>query len=218
VHVIFGRHATAIRATTGVTDTGHQGRDLLDLLNEPESINKTVAPHRAISPRARSSVPARDGDLLASHWVVRHDGCVNGDFLVNVVSDSPVSDEELVDATRDLRDDLNELRGVEANEVAGPPAEGTRDAGTILLGVLGVSLFGIPTALRAKADYDRLAKRLDEIIKRYQERHKGKKITIGLPDGTKLDSENMSEEGLARVLRNLPQRSGVALEERKNVN
>ncbi|MEU4217070.1 hypothetical protein [Actinoplanes sp. NPDC026623] len=187
-------------------------------LDEPETIIKDVAPPRAAGPRSRSSVPARNGDLLATHCAVRHDGCVSGDFLVNVVSDSPVSDEDLAEATRDLRDDLNELRGVEANEVAGPAAEGTRDATTVLLGVLGVSLFGIPTAMRAKADYDRLAKRLDEIIKRYQERHQGKKITIDLPDGTKLDSENMSEEGLAKVLRNLPQRSGVAVEKRKKVN
>jgi hypothetical protein len=166
----------------------------------------------------RSSVPARVGDLLATPWAVRHDDCVNGHFRVIVASDSPVSDEELMDATRDLRDDLNEIRGVEADAVAGPPVEGTRDPGTILLGVLGVSLFGIPTAMRAKADYERVAKRLDEIIKRYQERHKGKKISIDLPDGTKLDSENMSEEGLAKVLRNLPQRTGVAIDERKNVN
>ncbi|WP_030437010.1 hypothetical protein [Actinoplanes subtropicus] len=129
-----------------------------------------------------------------------------------------MSDEELAEATRDLRDDLNDLRGVEAGEVAGPPAEGTRDPGTILLGVLGVSLFGVPTALRAKADFDRLAKRLDEVLRRYQERHKGKKITIDLPDGTKLDSENLSEEGLAKVLRNLPQRSGAAVQERKSGN
>jgi len=122
-----------------------------------------------------------------------------------------------MDATRDLREDLNEIRGVEAGEVTGPPVEGTRDPTTILLGVLGIS-FAIPTAMRVKADYDRLAKRLDEIIKRYQERHKGKKVSIDFPDGTKFNSENMSEEGLAKVLRNLPQQSAVAIDERKNVN
>ena len=132
---------------------------------------------------------------------MRHDYLVNGDLLVHIISESAISDEELAAAARDLRDDFNEVRGVEAGEVTGPPRPGTRNSGSVILGVVALSLFGLPTAIRAKADLRHLA----EIIQRYQERHKGKRVRLTMPDGTEIEAENVSEEMLADLLRSMPQ-------------
>jgi predicted CopG family antitoxin len=145
---------------------------------------------------------------------VRHDDGVNEDFQVQIVSDSPMSGEELAAATRELLDDLNEVQGVEATEVTGPAEEGTRDFGAVVLGVAGISLFAIPSGIRAK----RHLKHLSDVIKRYQERHKGKKLRVIYADGSKLEGENVSEHVFAKMMRNMPQRSGDLLEQEKSLD
>lgn len=140
---------------------------------------------------------------------------MNGDLVVYIVPETAISDEELAAAAHDLRDDLNEVRGVDAEELTGPPQEGTRDSGSVVLGAITLSLFALPTAIRLKADLKHLA----DIIQRYQERHRGKRLQIALPDGTHIDAENVSESKLAELLKNVPrqQPTGPA-EQRKSVD
>jgi len=139
---------------------------------------------------------------------------VDGDLLLHVISRSPISDEELAERTRDLKDDLNEVTGVEATELIGPPVEGTRNSGNIIVGALALTVFSYPTAMRAKADI----KHLGEIIKRFQERHKGKRLQITLADGTRIDAENVSEKGLVELLSSMPPARAVPAEQEKSLD
>jgi len=127
---------------------------------------------------------------------LRHDYGVS-DLLVYVVPQSAISDEELAAATRDLRDDLDEVRGVAAGEVTAPAPPGTRDAAGVVLGVVALSLFGLPTAIRARADLRHLA----EILRRYQERNRGRSLRVELADGTEIAAATVSEEELNELLR-----------------
>lgn len=139
---------------------------------------------------------------------------VSGDLVLRVVSESPISDEELAETTRDLKDDLNEVAGVEATELIGTPVEGTRNSGNIIIGALALTAFSYPTAMRVKADL----KHLSEIIKRHQERHKGKRLQITLPDGTLIDAKNVSEKNLAEVLRSIPPSRALPAEQEKSLD
>jgi len=139
---------------------------------------------------------------------------VDGDLLLHVIPDSPISDEELAEQTRDLKDDLNEVTGVDATELIGPPVEGARNSGNIIIGALALSLFSFPTAMRAKAD----VKHLYEIIKRFQERHQGKRLQITLSDGTRIDAKNVSEKGLADLLNSVPPTRAVPAEQEKSLD
>jgi hypothetical protein len=140
---------------------------------------------------------------------VDKDDTVDGDLVLRVVSDSPISDEELAELTRHLKDDLNDVPGVEATELVEPAKEGTRSSGSIIIGALAVTAFSYPTAMRLKADIKHLA----DIIRRHQERHKGKRLRITLPDGTEVDARNISEKSLAEVLKSVPRQQPVAVEQ-----
>lgn len=137
------------------------------------------------------------------------DDLVDDELVLRVVSDSPISDEELAELTRQLKDDLNDLPGVSATELVTPAKDGTRGAGDILIGALAISVFAYPTAMRVKADLKHLA----DIIRRHQQRHRGKRVRITLPDGTQVDAENISEKSLAEVLRSVPHRGGSVEQE-----
>jgi hypothetical protein len=131
---------------------------------------------------------------------VGEDNTMDGDLIVQVESDESVSDEEIAEFTRQLKDDLDDLAGVEVTDVPAPAEEGTRGSGDIILGALAISAFAYPTAMRVKADLKHLA----DIIKRHQSRHRGKRVTITLADGTKVDVENISEKYLAEILESVP--------------
>jgi hypothetical protein len=159
---------------------------------------------------------------------------VDDDFVLEIVSDTPMTDEELAALTRELLDDLSEVEGIEAGEVTGPAAEGTRDFGLTLLGIIGVSIFGIPNVVRTKRRSDRKKKAkeaaaqaeieadiraLTDVVKRYQERHKGKRVRFRFANGTVLEADNVSEQGVARMLRSVPAQGGVAvIEEQKSLD
>ncbi|MEV6811319.1 hypothetical protein [Micromonospora sp. NPDC051296] len=120
-------------------------------------------------------------------------------LILRVVSDGPVTDEELAEQARHLKDHLNQLPGVEAAEVAERAAPGTRDPVNYVFGLLALSVFAVPTVKRAAADIKHLA----EVIKRYQERNKGKRLRMTLPDGTEIDVQDVSEKTLAEVIKSV---------------
>ena len=139
---------------------------------------------------------------------------MDGDLVLRVVSDVPISDEELAEATRDLKDDLNELPGVEAKDLVTAAEPGTRDPFTVVLGMLVLSLFSYPTAKRAKKDLQHLG----EIIRRYQERHKGKRVQIDFPDGTRIDAKNISEKNLTELLKSMPHQHPDSIDDEVSVD
>ncbi|MGC5053142.1 hypothetical protein ACLQ2S_17005 [Micromonospora sp. DT48] len=118
-------------------------------------------------------------------------------LILRVVSDETVSDEELAEHARHLKEHLNQLPGVEASEQTVATAPGTRDTVSYLFGVLALAVFTVPTAKRAAADIRHLA----EVIKRYQERNKGKRLRMTLPDGTEIDVRDVSEKTLTEMLK-----------------
>ena len=141
------------------------------------------------------------------------DDIVDSELVLRVVSDSPISDEELAELTRHLKDDLNDVPGVSATELVAPAKEGTRGVGEIVIGALALTAFIYPTAMRVKADLKHLA----DIIRRHQQRHRGKRLRITLPDGTQVDAENISERSLAEVLRSVPHHS-TGVEQKSHVD
>jgi hypothetical protein len=149
--------------------------------------------------------PDRPVAALPAGERVGEDDTMDGDLIVQVESDEPVSDEEIAEFTRQLKDDLNDVTGIEATEVPAPAEEGTRSSGGIILGTLAVTAFSYPTVMRLKADLKHLA----DIIKRHQERHRGKRVTIRLANGTKVDVENISEKYLAEILESVPREQAV---------
>ncbi|MDG4797566.1 hypothetical protein [Micromonospora sp. WMMD1082] len=133
-------------------------------------------------------------------------------LILQVVSDGPITDEELAEQARHLKDHLNELSGVEATELATEAAPGTRDTASYLFGLLALAVFTVPTAKRAAADIRHLA----EVIKRYQERNRGKRLRMTLPDGTEIDVRDVSEKTLAEVIKSVsvPRQGTVAVPEK----
>lgn len=120
-------------------------------------------------------------------------------LILQVVSEGPVTDEELAEQTRHLKDHLNQLPGVEATELVERAEPGTRDTVSVVFGALTLAVFAYPTARRAAADI----KHLTEVIKRYQERNKGKRLRMSLPDGTEIDVRDVSEKTLTEVIRSV---------------
>ncbi|MFE9203462.1 hypothetical protein [Micromonospora sp. NPDC007230] len=120
-------------------------------------------------------------------------------LILRVVSDGPVSDEELAEQTRQLKDHLNHLPGVEAAELVEAARPGTRDTVSIIFGALTLAVFSYPTAKRAAADIKHLA----EVIKRYQDRNKGKHLRMSLPDGTEIEVRDVSEKTLTEVIKSV---------------
>ena len=78
-------------------------------------------------------------------------------LILRVASDVPVTDEELAEQARHLKDHLNQLPGVEATEVAEAAEPGTRDPVSYIFGLLALSVFAVPTVKRAAADIRHLA-------------------------------------------------------------
>lgn len=120
-------------------------------------------------------------------------------FILRVVPDGPVTDEELAEQARHLKDHLNQLPGVEATELVEEAEPGTRDPVSIVFGALTLAAFGYPTAKRAAADI----KHLIEVIKRYQERNKGKHLRMSLPDGTEIDVRDVSEKTMTELIKSV---------------
>lgn len=120
-------------------------------------------------------------------------------LILRVVSDGPVTDEELAEQSRYLKDHLNQLPGVEAAELVEEAEPGTRDPVSIVFGALTLAVFSYPTAKRAAADIRHLA----EVIKRYQERNKGKHLRMTLPDGTEVDVRDVSEKTMTEVIKSV---------------
>ncbi|GIJ80434.1 hypothetical protein Xph01_48660 [Micromonospora phaseoli] len=131
---------------------------------------------------------------------------------MHVGSDGPVTDEELAEQTRHLKDHLNQLPGVEATELTGAAEPGTRDTVSYLFGLLALAVFTVPTVKRAAADIRHLA----EVIKRYQERNKGKRLRMTLPDGTEIDVRDVSEKTLAELIKSVsvPRQGTAAIPEK----
>ncbi|GIJ23587.1 hypothetical protein [Micromonospora lutea] len=121
------------------------------------------------------------------------------ELILQVVSDESASHEELVEQARHLKEHLNQLPGVEASELTTPAAAGTRDTVSYVFGVLALAVFTVPTVKRAAADIRHLA----EVIKRYQERNKGKRLRMTLPDGTEIDVRDVSEKTLAELIKSV---------------
>ena len=133
-------------------------------------------------------------------------------LILRVASDGPVTDEELAEQARHLKDHLNQLPGVEATEVAEEAEPGTRDPLSYIFGILALSVFAVPTVKRAAADIRHLA----EVIKRYQERNKEKRLSMTLPDGTEIDVRDVSEKTLAEVIKSVSvPRQGTPIEPQK---
>ncbi|WP_433528217.1 hypothetical protein ACQPYA_17840 [Micromonospora sp. CA-263727] len=117
-------------------------------------------------------------------------------MILRVVSDGPVTDEELAEQARHLKDHLNQLPGVEATEMAAEAEPGTRDRVNFIFGVLALSVFAVPTVRRAAADIRHLA----EVIKRYQERNTDTRLRMTLPDHTEIDVQDVSEQTLTEAI------------------
>ncbi|MBX7266957.1 hypothetical protein KIF24_13580 [Micromonospora sp. Llam7] len=120
-------------------------------------------------------------------------------LILQVVPDGPVSDEELAEQARHLKDHLNQLPGVEATEVTGEAVPGARDTVSYIFGLLALAVFTVPTVKRAAADLRHVA----EVIKRYQERNKGKRLRMTMPDGTEIDVRDVSEKTLTELIRSV---------------
>ncbi|RZU75488.1 hypothetical protein EV384_4032 [Micromonospora kangleipakensis] len=120
-------------------------------------------------------------------------------LILRVVPDGPVTDEELAEQARHLKDHLNQVPGVEAMELVEEAEPGTRDPVSTIFGALTLAVFSYPTAKRAAADI----KHLTEVIKRYQERNKGKRLRLSLPDGTEIDVRDVSEKTLTEVIKSV---------------
>ncbi|SCL30229.1 hypothetical protein GA0070624_4033 [Micromonospora rhizosphaerae] len=118
-------------------------------------------------------------------------------LILRVVADGPVTDEELAEQARYLKDHLNQVPGVEATELVKEAEPGTRDPVSIIFGALTLAVFSYPTAKRAAADI----RHLTEVIKRYQDRNKGKRLRMSLPDGTEIDVRDVSEKTLTEVIK-----------------
>ncbi|MFE9689602.1 hypothetical protein [Micromonospora sp. NPDC005806] len=120
-------------------------------------------------------------------------------LILRVASYGPASDEELAEQARHLKDHLNQLPGVEAMELVEAAKPGTRDSASMIFGALTLAIFSYPTAKRAAADIRHLA----EVIKRYQERNKGKRLRMSLPDGTEIEVRDVSEKTLTEVIKSV---------------
>ncbi|MEV2239201.1 hypothetical protein [Micromonospora sp. NPDC049891] len=133
-------------------------------------------------------------------------------LILRVGSDEPVSDEELAEQARHLKEHLNQLSGVEASELTAQAAPGTRDTASYIFGVLALAVFTVPTVKRAAADIRHLA----EVIKRYQDRNKGKRLRMTLPDGTEIDIRDVSEKTLAELIKSVsvPRQGTAAVPEK----
>ncbi|MFR9780829.1 hypothetical protein ACL02O_32930 [Micromonospora sp. MS34] len=153
-----------------------------------------VPPGRGVGTRAGSWVEALAPDTDSGNDEIMADG-----LILRLASDEPVSDEELAEQARLLKDHLNQLPGVDARELVEPAEPGTRDPLSMVIGVLTLAVFSYPTAKRATADVRHLA----QVIRRYQERNKGKRLRMSLPDGTEIDVRDVSEKTLTEVIRSV---------------
>jgi hypothetical protein len=113
------------------------------------------------------------------------------ELIVTGIADS--HDDDLDDASRNLRDDLLEIEGVEVTEATrGPAPAGTRSAAELVLATIVVAYYAYRNA-RYTVD-------LARVLRQWLDRNKGKRTTLRYPDGTEVDLTNLSEPAMREAI------------------
>jgi hypothetical protein len=125
-----------------------------------------------------------------------------GSFIISVVGLDQQDQEELEEACRQLRDDLEQIDDVELSEVPGEPvAEGTRSPLIPTLGAaLFVAIYGRKMALMAKEDVKRVMAQILRVIDQWQQRHKNTRVDFKLPDGTEAHVSGFDAESTQSMI------------------
>lgn len=109
------------------------------------------------------------------------------ELIVTGIADS--HDDDLDDASRNLRDDLLEVEGLEVTEAArGPAPAGTRGAAELVLATIVVAYYAYRNA-RYTVD-------LARVLRQWLDRNKGKRATLRYPDGTEIELTDLSESAM----------------------
>ena len=113
------------------------------------------------------------------------------ELIVTGIADS--HDDDLDDASRNLRDDLLEVEGLEVTEATrGPAPAGTRGAAELVLATIVVAYYAYRNA-RYTVD-------LARVVRHWLDRNKEKRAAIRYPDGTEIDLTGLSEEDMRAVI------------------
>jgi hypothetical protein len=128
-----------------------------------------------------------------------------GQFIVSVVGAAQQDLEELEDACRQLRDDLEEIDDVALTEVIGAAApEGTRSSAFMTLSAtLMVAIYGRKLTVMAADDLKKIKNKIVQLAKVFDlwlRRHEGTRAIIKLPNGTEADLTGLGPEGIRLVL------------------
>lgn len=123
-------------------------------------------------------------------------------FIITVAGVEQGDMEELEEACRQLRDDLEEIDGVDLAEVPGePPPPGTRSSAFVALSAaLMVGLYGGKMAVMAKSDLRRIRQKIANVLDHWMRRHEKSRAIIKLPDGTEADLTGYGPDDIVSVL------------------
>jgi hypothetical protein len=121
-----------------------------------------------------------------------------GQFIISVAGGPDDNREELEEATRQLRDDLEEIDGITVSAAPGEPApEGTRSASIAAEVGLGV----VVTALAGRVAYkEQLFKKIANVVDLFSKRHENAHVNIKTRNGVEIDAKGYSADGVATML------------------
>lgn len=128
--------------------------------------------------------------MVVNSRTLRHNCQMDmGSFTVSIIGPDPDDRDELADAARSLRSDLQEVSGITISPVeSDEPTHGTRSALFVeTVGSLAVLYYGGRMTGIAR------------VIKAWSERNRGKKVVYKNGE-TEVEVSNMSEQGILDVL------------------